>query len=374
MEKVLNDPWVISITSIFVGIIISQIYQYIKHSLWDKKKQANKIQNSIKEANNLHESDNYELSLEKYDKTLEIIDKKDFPELYGIVQRGKGNCYLSLAQINKNEQLLILAMNYFDYALMVFDEKKQILNKGLISHEYKYPLQFAITKTNLAVAYAGLSTIRNKKENLEKAISACKDSLKIYKLNEMPDKYPLAINNLGTYHSRLAEIVDREKNMTKAITCFEEALKFYNENNYPDKHSSILLNIATSHILLSKVSNKLENILVAIDNYQRALKIIDIEKDKSKLYANGQDGLANAYVELANLQDREENIRKAISAHNEAFKFIPDHELEEIARVKDNMGLAYQSLAKSKDGKENLKEAIKLYKESLKIRTIIDYP
>jgi tetratricopeptide (TPR) repeat protein len=373
-KNILNDPWFISITSFFIGFIISKLYKYIKHSFWDKKIQKNKIENSIKEANNLYESDNYELSLEKYDKTLEIFNKKDFPELYGIIQRGIGNCYLSLAQINKNEQLLKLAITYFNYALIVFDEKKQILDKGLISRKYKYPLQFAITKTNFAVAYAGLSNIRNKKENLEKAISACKDSLKIYNLNEIPEKYALAMNNLGTYYSRLAEIIDREKNMTKAISCFEEALKFYDEINYPYNHSSTLMNIATSHIILSKVSNKLENILIAIDKYKRALKIIDIEKDKSKLYASGQDGLANAYVELANLQDTEENIRKAISAHDEALKFTPDHELEEIARIKDNMGLAYQSLAKFKDGKENLREATKLYIESLKIRTIIDYP
>jgi tetratricopeptide (TPR) repeat protein len=375
MKEFLKIPWLISISSGIIGIIIYQIFLNAKRILWDKKKKKLKIENLITEANKLlDESGEFEISLQKFDQILDKFNKKDFPESYGIIQRGKGVCYLKLSQLSNDEQFLNLSINYLCSALEIFKAKKRTSWKGKISNEYKCPLQLAITEAIIAIAYAGLSNIRDKKEYLEKAISAFKESLEIDKLYGMSDKYADSSNNLGTYYSRMAELGQREKYLIKAASCFEEALKSYDLGEQRGKYLSTLIKIATNQIYLSKASNRKENILIAINRFEEALNLIDVEKDGAGLYCEIQNGLGSSYVELARFENREDNIDMGLKAFTRALETINEKDVKGISMIKQNTGIAYRELAKIRYGKENLKKAIALYRESLNLKHIREYP
>ena len=52
------------------------------------------------------------------------------------------------------------------------------------------------TQKNLGNAYLGLSKVRDRKENLDKAIEAYKEALKIYTRDKYPEYHKMMMTNL----------------------------------------------------------------------------------------------------------------------------------------------------------------------------------
>ena len=67
-------------------------------------------------------------------------------------------------------------------------------------------------------------------------------------------------------------------------------------------------------------SNKEESIENAISAYKEALKVFT-EENYPEDYSYVQGKLSNAYLELSDLKDREENLEKAREAEFEASKY-----------------------------------------------------
>ena len=77
------------------------------------------------------------------------------------------------------------------------DEYENIL-KLLISPEI-LPVEYAATQNNLGNAYSYLAGVRDSESNLEKAINAYGEALKIRTIEKYPINYAMTQNNLGTY-------------------------------------------------------------------------------------------------------------------------------------------------------------------------------
>ena len=70
-----------------------------------------------------------------------------------------------------------------------------------------------------------LSEVRDKGENLEKAIEACDEALVVYTRSDFPYQYAGTQNNRGNAYRNLADVRDEAENLEKALEAFDEALK-----------------------------------------------------------------------------------------------------------------------------------------------------
>jgi tetratricopeptide (TPR) repeat protein len=61
----------------------------------------------------------------------------------------------------------------------------------------------------------------------EEAIDEYKSILKMVSPKKFPDSYATTQNNLGTAYGRLADVRDKKANLEKAIHAFQEALKIH---------------------------------------------------------------------------------------------------------------------------------------------------
>ncbi len=111
-----------------------------------------------------------------------------------------------------------------------------------------------------------------------------------------------------------------EKNMPEdALTIYNDVLKIVSVDKDPDVYARIRNNEGVCYFNLAEISNKEENLKKAIRAYEEALKIHTIEKYPVN-YATTQNNLGSAYGTLALVQDKEKNLKKAIRAYEEALK------------------------------------------------------
>ena len=108
----------------------------------------------------------------------------------------------------------------------------------------------------------------------------------------------------------------------------------------------------------------------AIDEYEDILKIVSSKKFPEE-YARTQNNLGTAYNGLAEVRDKENNLRKTINAYQEALKIytVESYPIG-YATIQNNLGTAYNDLAEVRDKEDNLRKAINAYQKALNIYTI----
>lgn len=104
----------------------------------------------------------------------------------------------------------------------------------------KYPFDYAYTQINLGSIYISLANVRDKEQNLAKAIQTYEDALKIRTTEKYPFDYALIQSNLGNAYKSLSEVQDKEKNITNTILSYEEALKIFNNEKYPLYYKTVI--------------------------------------------------------------------------------------------------------------------------------------
>ena len=74
-----------------------------------------------------------------------------------------------------------------------------------------YPDRYARIQRHLATSYTMLSSVKDKEENLNKAISCTKEAMKFYMADKTPFEYAITQGELGELYLRLSEIKNKEK-------------------------------------------------------------------------------------------------------------------------------------------------------------------
>ena len=229
----------------------------------------------------------------------------------------------------------------------------------------------------MAKAYAGLSVIRSKEENLIQAIHETTDILTTFPDNLTSSAEAVIKNNLGTYYGELSEYQDKEKNLQIAISYLEQASNYYKTDSSKQKENfETKFNLAHLLMLLSASSKDIKQLHRAIDHYNLLLSGIEKINNRSSYYSVVNDALGTAYVELAllNQQNIETTIKKALHALQESLKYTSRERKTEIARIKQNQARAYIELSKINDPENNIVIAINLLNDALRTYTITEYP
>jgi tetratricopeptide (TPR) repeat protein len=109
-----------------------------------------------------------------------------------------------------------------------------------------FPVDYATTQNNLGNAYGVLAGVRDKESNLEKAIAAYEEALRVYTFDAFPVNHAMTQNNLGTAYDALAEVRDKGSNLEKAIAAYEEALRVYTFDAFPVNYAITKSNLGTT--------------------------------------------------------------------------------------------------------------------------------
>jgi tetratricopeptide (TPR) repeat protein len=133
--------------------------------------------------------------------------------------------------------------------------------------------------------------VEDKVENSKRAIEACEKALEVRTRERYPIDYGMTQNNLGNAYSTLAEVEGKAENSKRAIEACEEALKVYTRDRFP-------MDYARTQIILGNAYNTLAEV-----------------EDKA---------------DLAEVEDKAENSKRAIEAYEEALKVFTESEYPEI--------------------------------------------
>lgn len=141
-----------------------------------------------------------------------------------------------------------------------------------ISHQ-KFKLAkllWAEIQSNLSVAYSS-RIYGHKHENIEKAISACYEALKIVKREDMPEMWASIKNNLArAYCYRIYG--DKADNLEKAISFCKSTLPIYTHESFPQEWAKLQHNLGDIYFQRVK-GDKAENLDKALDYLRSALSV-----------------------------------------------------------------------------------------------------
>ncbi len=227
-----------------------------------------------------------------------------------------------------------------------------------------FPQEWASTQNNLALAYS--DRIRgDRAENLERAIAACHEALKVYTYDAFPQAWAMTQNNLaGAYIDRIRG--DRADNVERAIAGYNEALKVRTFEAFPQEWASTQNNLANAYSYRIR-GDKADNLEKAIAYYQEALKVYTFDAFPED-WAMTQNNLANAYRDRIR-GNKADNLEKAIAYCQEALKvYTFDAFPEDWAGTQNNLATAYRDRIRGEKA-ENLERAIKSYHNALQIYT-----
>lgn len=168
---------------------------------------------------------------DNYSEALAIFNKKDYPIYYQNILDNQGVAFYYSSGINKDKQYIILALNNYDEALA-------------IQNANELRLDFADTKRNQGKAFRKLADFNfNKEINIKNAIEAYKNASKIWQEDPIPLEYAYTENLVGNAYLELSKIKDRDDNLQKAIYSYEQAFSIFNREEYPEMNEIVQRNI-----------------------------------------------------------------------------------------------------------------------------------
>ena len=118
------------------------------------------------------------------------------------------------------------------------------------------------------------SKTENTRENLNKAIKSCIESLNVYTIDKYPKGYAMVHNNLATAYADLAKIENTQENLDKAIGSYKESLKVYTIDNYPQDYELVESILGFSYLKLIEIEGPSESLCrLAKDSLTRARSV-----------------------------------------------------------------------------------------------------
>ena len=163
-----------------------------------------------------------------------------------------------------------------------------------------------MTNNNLGTAYSDLAPFcANPAEQIEKAIAAYANALRVYTEAELPQAWATTSNNLGAAYSDLAPFcANPAEQIEKAIAAYANALRVRTEAELPQDYAMTNNNLGNAYSALAPFcANPAEQIEKAIAAYANALRVMDpVQRSTDCLKTSrnlGNLGFANNLPDLA---------------------------------------------------------------------------
>src|SRR3990172_445797 len=184
-----NNPWVVGIIAGIIVTVVGGTILYYLFEYREKKESTNAHINLVNNADMFLAKNMSNDALSIYIELLKIVSNKREAKLYAHIKSNEGICYFNLATIKNKEENLARAIQAYEEALKIRTVEK-------------YPLDYAATQNSLGAAYNTLAEVRDKEENLAKAIHAYEEALKIRTVEKYPLDYAATQNSLGAAYNK----------------------------------------------------------------------------------------------------------------------------------------------------------------------------
>ena len=318
-----------------------------------------------------------------------------------------GNYYRQLIEEgDASEENLLLALQAYEQALQWLEED------SLTDNSSGEAAELGTQVTNSLAATPSLSDILNDVGNLYWMLSRCpnrsqskavdlpessltisylEQSIQTYQLaltklivEEAPQTYAMIQNNLGAAYGDLARHQEPIENLEYSIRAYQEALHYRHEEQDSLKYASTQNNLGTAFWNLAQQQSPIPNLRAAIAAYTEALSQYDVQFEQldtnptlhqsqglSLNWAMIQNNLGTAYWNLAQYEQPETFLDKAIVAYQAALKYRkPEVTPAACAATQNNLGTAYWHLAdqlpeESERKVEYLEQCITVYESAI---------
>ena len=232
-----------------------------------------------------------------------------------------------------------------------------------------FPQEWAKVQNNLGLAYT--DRIKgDKADNIESAISASNQALRVWKIEAFPQEWAVTQNNLSlAYTYRIKG--DKADNIESAISASNQALRVRTIEAFPRDWATTQINLGFAYTDRIK-GDKADNIEIAIAAFNQALRVKTIEAFPEH-WARTQHNLARAYTYRIK-GDKAENIEIAIAIYTRALQVYTLQAFpQDWAMTQNNLGAAYSDRIKG-DKADNLELALAAYTQALQIYTPEAFP
>ena len=228
----------------------------------------------------------------------------------------------------------------------------------------RYPLQWAVVRSNLGTAYMERSR-GTRAGNLERAIADLLAALDVFTPAAAMVQWAQTQNTLG---SAYRERVDgnRAENFETAITCYSSALQVFTLDSFPTQWAQTQNNLGIA--LVDRVlGDHAANLEQAITIYQEALRVATREAQPIQ-WAQTQNNLGIAYKNRI-VGDPAENMEMAIACYQAALT-VRTREADpgNWAQTQNNLGKALAERIRGNHA-DNLERAIDCLTGALEVRT-----
>jgi len=287
-----------------------------------------------------------EKAIELYEAALDVLTEQDFPLHWATTMNDLAIAYTQLPTGDR-EINLQRAIKFYQNAVRVRTEQD-------------FPVDWAGTMNNLAHAYRDLP-IGDRRANLERAIECCQAALRIITEWDSPVQWAITMSTLADTYCDLPT-GDRGANLKRAIECYEAVLRVRTEHEFPMDWAGTMGDLANAYRNLP-TGDRGTNLQRAIEYYHATLRI-STKRDAN--WAITMNNLAAVYSDLPT-GDRADNLQRAIKCYQAALQILTKQDFPyQWAGAMNNLAIAYRDLPTG-DRKANLEEAIKCHRAALRI-------
>jgi tetratricopeptide (TPR) repeat protein len=299
---------------------------------------------------------NLRRAVECYQRALQYRTPESAPLDYAATQNNFGNAYRALAELEDRAANLRRAAECYQRALVYYTPQSA-------------PLDYAMTQNNLGIAYRVLAELEERAANLRRAVECYQRALQYRTPESAPLDYAATQNNLGNAYQVLAEVEDRAANLRRAVECYQRALQYCTPESAPLDHATTQNNLGIAYRALAEVEDRAASLRRAVECYQRALRYLTAESAPLD-YAITQYCLGRAYGALAGTEEHTEgravDLRRAIEHYQAALQYLtPKSAPLNYTWTQNGLGNAYRDLAEVEARAENLRRAIECHQRAL---------
>jgi tetratricopeptide (TPR) repeat protein len=263
---------------------------------------------------------------------------------------------LALAQIQNPAENFLKAIGAARKALEIFNRESN-------------PEEYAESQGILWLGYLTLADIEYRAENCLLALEACQERLIAFSQGK-PLQYASCQKDLAITYSMLADtevsVEAKAEDCRKGAEAALEALSIYNESDHPIEHAEAQLLLWAAYSALAEVEEKEENCRKAIDACQAAVRIYEASHPTE--HADALKSLGYSFITLAEVTDKAKNCRRAIEACSASLEhYQKDEAPREHAEILRDLAFAYVTISEVEDREEWVKRGLRAYKKASRI-------
>ncbi|MFD2869264.1 hypothetical protein ACFSY7_12285 [Kurthia populi] len=248
---------------------------------------------------------NLRKSREAHIKSLSLCNVKDFPMEYLITKNNIAITYIDTAEYEHSESNLREAI---------------ILLMEIVHHDKVTRKLAWLVFNNLGRCFEKLSTVSKTEESyLLRSAKFYKEALEVVRLENDLDDYILSLNNLGNAYVLLLNVLREKEYADKALECFNEVFEIVEKSPNSYQYCTVLNNLGNAYYNLFSINQEIKTLKLALSYFEKSLEHKELQKLPIK-HGRTQLNYGRGLMRLAEFENKEINFKKAIKCFERAIR------------------------------------------------------